>query len=140
MKKVLLALALCLVIAGLIATPAFAATQKVPLTVTTGASYATFITNQGDNELVINVTLKGALPNAKYGVYLIFDNPISLGNLTLGSLTTNSKGNWGGQNQQYEFQTVMRKGNYTVNLSLINGPIDSPIDVITSPLVTVKIK
>lgn len=75
MKKIFIAFALCLLMVGLIACPAFAATQKVQMTNLNGNSgtgYATFITNQGDNELVVNVTLKGAFINTKYYAYLSY--------------------------------------------------------------------
>ena len=135
MKKILIALALCLLMVTLIATPAFAATTRVPLiryligsdeTTPIGpAGYATFITNQGDNELVINVTIKGALQRTQYNVYLLYALKVDVDQngtsylssstpAELGSLTTNSKGNWGGQNQQYSFEYVLPPGTYYV--------------------------
>jgi hypothetical protein len=130
MKKILIALALCLVVVGLMAAPVLAATQKVPM-YTYGnpayprpGCYATFITNQGDNTLTILATVKGALPKAKYEVLLVVDGY----SYSFGNITTSSKGTWGGQNQQSEFEKVLPAGTYNVTLGLLN-----PSDVIAPP-------
>src|SRR5512136_1204306 len=104
MKKILIALALCLVMVGLMAAPAFAATQRVELERFPGvtAGYATFTTNQGDRALVVGITVTNATARAKYRVYL-FEGAV---NSTLGYLTTNNKGMWSGQNEQYQFSKV----------------------------------
>lgn len=137
MKKILLALALCLVMVGLIALPAFAATQKADLLKFTGpynppakAGYATFTTNQGDNGLVVGITLTSATAKTKYDVYLREYLPEDQQvDYYLGYLTTNSKGKWGGQNEQYQFVKVLSAGQHTVGLVLMpwtNGAPPNP--------------
>jgi hypothetical protein len=121
MKKVFIALALCLVMVSLIATPALAATQKVDLMKYMGphpaakAGYATFITNQGDGALVVRITVTNATARTKYQVHLLTE---CAQDYVLGTLTTNSKGKWGGQNEQYEFEQVLSAGPHTVSLEL----------------------
>ena len=143
MKKILIALALCLVIVGLVAAPAFAATQKVDLTRFPGvkAGYATFTTDQGDRALVVGITVTNATAKTKYQVHLMTECG---GNYTLGTLTTNSKGKWGGQNEQYQFEKVLSAGQHTVSLVLMpimpNGsPNPDSHYWITSPDVTFNI-
>ncbi len=150
MKKILIALVLCLAMVSLIATPAFAATQKRDLVQnSTGyaVGYATFITNEGDNALVVKITLKGALQKAKYDVYLDIGGdliePFDPSN-KIGSLITNSRGNWGGQNEQYEFEKVLPPNTYNVDIWLVSWDKNNPstaVDIIqTSPGITVIIK
>ncbi len=143
MKKLLIALALCLLMVGLMVSPALAATQKVPLindsgNPNPGTGYATFITNQGDNELVVNVTLKRALPNTTYSVilsYKLVDSSDWLTYETIYSFKTNGQGNWGGQNQQYSFDYVLPKGRYNVFLRVVSGNYpDSFTDDFVTPL------
>jgi VCBS repeat-containing protein len=129
MKKILLALALCLVMVALTASPALAATQRVNLVAdgtTTILGSTTFITNQGDAALVVYITLKGAAPNMPYTVELEAV-PVLAGELFeggIGYLTTNAKGNWGGQNQQYEFVKILKAGRYNVSLTLTSAAGD----------------
>ena len=131
-----------------IAAPAFAATTKAFFTdynsssgevvATPTLSYATFVTNQGDRQLDINVTLKSALKNTTYYVWLVYaqlptdtnPNPPISEPIPLGTLTTNTKGNWGGQNQQYNFEYIMPKGTYSVVLILSYG---SDVDYLMTP-------
>ncbi len=154
MKKLLIALALCLLMVGLIVSPALAATQKVPLGTwlpveggSAATGYATFITNQGDNEIVVNVLLKKALAKTRYDVFLAYEPQstadeaghfVASGGIQLGYLKTNSLGNWGGQNQQYSFEGVLERGTYYVFLFLIAfDPVTgAPIERITAPIVT----
>ncbi len=139
MKRILIALALCLLMVGLIVSPASAATQKVyfgevidkvydewegswtPIVVQT-PSYATIIKNQGDSAVTILIRMNNADPNTKYWVYVYAqDNYVQLG-----SLKTNSKGNWGGQNEQYSFEKVLppsEDGQYALVLETINPPL-----------------
>jgi hypothetical protein len=141
MKRILIAAALCIVMVGLMAAPAFAATQRVVLTrfpnVTAG--YATFTTDQGDRALVVGITVTNATPRAKYRVYL-FEGAV---NCTLGYLTTNSKGKWGGQNEQYEFSKVLSVGEHTVQLKLMQlidgSPDPQSKNWLMSPVVTINI-
>jgi hypothetical protein len=149
MKKIFIALALCLVMVGLIATPAFAATQKVDLVKYPGpgnppakAGYATFTTDQGDRALVVGITVTNATARTKYGVYLQGDCGL---NYTLGYLTTNSKGKWGGQNEQYQFEKVLPVGNYTravlVLKPIVSGNVstDESTWIISNPPVAFNI-
>ncbi len=144
MKRTLLALALCLVMVGLSVSPAFASATKVPLFRVSGYGsggggdadapriydpgvepytiygYAAFIVSQGDNELTLNLTVKGADKNTKYYVYLRYGS--TTGGETeavkLGTLTTNRLGNWGGQNSQGQFQKVLPPGEYDAYVAL----------------------
>jgi hypothetical protein len=143
MKKILVALALGLVMVSLIATPAFAATQKVDLVKFPGvkAGYATFTTNQGDGALVVRITVTNGTARTKYQVHLMTECG---GNYTLGTLTTNSKGKWGGQNEQYEFEQVLSAGPHTVSLELWvwhDGAFDpnSKSNILSANTVTVNI-
>ena len=148
MKKLFIALALCLVMVSVIATPAFAATQKVDLMKWGGpsnpdvkAGYATFITDQGDAALVVRITLTNAYPKTKYEVHLMTECG---GNYTLGTLATNSRGKWGGQNEQYEFAQVLPAGQHTVSLELwqwYDGAFDpdSKSNIWTDHSITVNI-
>ncbi len=127
MKKIILSLVLCLVLVGLTASPAFAATQRVDLGKFAGpgnpltkVGYATFITNQGDQALVVGITLTSALVKTKYEVHLITEPFTEYEeDYILGTLTTNSKGKWGGQNEQYQFEQLLSAGQHTVSLILI---------------------
>jgi opacity protein-like surface antigen len=121
--KALIAVSLALVTLLALAAPAFAATQKVDLVKYTEAEpnhaakagYATFTTNQGDRALVVSITVTNATASTKYQVHLITE---CQGDYILGYLTTNSKGKWGGQNEQYGFTKVLSAGNHTVSLVL----------------------
>jgi len=131
MKKILIGLVLGLTMIALIAMPAFATTQRVQMytngdgvTVRPGC-YATFITDQGDNTLTVLATVKGARPKAQYEVLLVVDTV----SYSFGNITTSSKGTWGGQNQQREFEKVLPAGTHNVTLRLLN-----PSDVIATDM------
>lgn len=143
-SKVLIAVSLALVMLLTLAAPAFAATQKVDLMKFPGvrAGYATFVTNQGDEALVVRITVTNATARTRYQVHLMTE----CGNYTLGTLTTNSKGKWGGQNEQYEFEQVLSAGPHTVSLELwpwgVNGTPPDPhsnSNILSANAVTVNI-
>ncbi len=124
MKRILIALALCLLMVGLVASPAFAATQKLTLyNYATGAAsgYATFVNDQGDHAVTVAISLNTALPKTKYYVYLAYPGPNDSNVIAkIGSFTTNAKGSWSGQNSQYDFTKTLPAGEYQAQVILEN--------------------
>jgi hypothetical protein len=126
MKKILIALALCLLMVGLIASPAFAAPTKYYLyqdNNTSTLSYATFTVQQGDNAVTVNVRLIGAAPLTTYKLNLYLNSAKYgyQGPLYLGTVTTNVNGNWAAQNSQGNFEQPLPRETYTAYLELVNG-------------------
>ena len=94
MKKILIALALCLVAVGLIVSPAMAAAQKVdlaPIAGLNGGGFVIFNNSSGPNNLEVTVSLKGAAANT-YGVFLFVDG-VWYGGAPVGAITPNKQGN-----------------------------------------------
>ena len=97
MKKVLIALALCMVMVLAVAGPVFARTQGAhlwPVAADPGGGSVLFVNSGGGSSLVLVVSLKGLTANTLYTIDLEVDPagvppPISV---TLGTITTNSKG------------------------------------------------
>jgi len=119
MKKILIALALCLVIVGLTAAPAFAETQTASLYgfhYTPVPGSARFITNQGDSALVVCLNFTNRLPKTKYAVYLRIEDSTDR---WIGYLTTDRSGNWGLRGDQDQFEVALTAGEYDVSLQLI---------------------
>jgi hypothetical protein len=111
-----------------------AATQKIPMytfgdvTQPRLGCFATFITNQGDNALTISVTVKEALPKIKYDALLVVDGT----SYSMGSITTDSNGNYGGQNQQRSFTKILSRGMHQVDFALLHQT--DPIDTIATDI------
>ena len=93
MRKILIALAICLLMTGIMAAPALAAAQKVALTPypgQEGPGTAFMILNNSTGGAEFTLSLKGALPDA---VYTIYANVDSTGFVALGTVATNKQGN-----------------------------------------------
>jgi len=92
-KKILIALALCLVVVGIMAVPALAAAQKVELTPYSGQAdpgTGFVVLNNSTGGAELTVSLKGAVADAEYTVLANVD---SAGWISIGTMTTNGQGN-----------------------------------------------
>jgi hypothetical protein len=100
MKKLTIAIVLCLVVFAMIAMPALAAAQKVALVACPinypagseqppGGGFVVFNNSAGPNNLEVTVSLKGVEPDVDYDVYLFVDG----GGALVGTITTNGQGN-----------------------------------------------
>ena len=89
------ALALGLLVAGLVATPVLAKADKVdlvPVTGLSGGGSVIFNNSSGANNLEVTVQLKGAPAAATYDVYLVVDC-VNYQGAPVGTITTNPAGN-----------------------------------------------
>jgi hypothetical protein len=92
MKKVAIALVLSLLLVGIVAVPALAQADKVPLNAIgsdTGGGFVIFNNTSGPDNLQIEMSLKGAMPNVTYDVIV----RVSGVDTPVGSVTTNKQGN-----------------------------------------------
>jgi hypothetical protein len=95
MKKLLIALVVCLAMLALIAVPALAQAQKVSLEKAAGApggGSVVFNGPAGNNQFECELALKGVAPKTAYNVYLDIYS-FGIFNLPLGSITSNAAGN-----------------------------------------------
>jgi hypothetical protein len=95
MKRILKALALCLVVIAMLAGPALAEAQKVDLVPSTkwnepGGGFVVFNNSAGPNNLEVTVALKEVRPNMAYDVYLYVDTSVGI---MIGTIMTNGQGN-----------------------------------------------
>ncbi len=95
MKKTLIAIVMSLVMVGVMAGPVLAATQKMSLNQLgvdpdPGSGFVVFSNNSGPNNMNVQMSLKGALPNTDYVVYCALEGD---SDVPLATITTNAKGN-----------------------------------------------
>jgi hypothetical protein len=95
MKRILVSLVLCLVVVGIIASPALAAAQKVDLVPNPkwnapGGGFVVFNNSVGPNNLKVTLALKGVTPDTSYDIYLFVDTSVGI---MLGTIMTDGKGN-----------------------------------------------
>lgn len=91
-KRFVIVLALCLAVVGVMAAPAMASALKVPLNpigTDPGGGFVIFNDTSGPDNLQIQMSLKGALPNSTYEVYVNTGGSDFLA----GTVTTNPQGN-----------------------------------------------
>lgn len=92
MKKIAIAVALSLLVVGIMAGPVLAKADKLPLNAIgsdTGDGFVIFNDNSGADNLQIEMSLKGAMPNATYDVIV----RVSGVDTPVGTVTTNRQGN-----------------------------------------------
>ena len=92
MKKLLIALAICLVVVGIMGGPVLAKAQKVPLNpigTDSGGGFVVFNDTSGPNNVQLQMSLKGAEPEAVYDVIVHMNGKDTF----VGTVTTNKKGN-----------------------------------------------
>jgi hypothetical protein len=118
MKRILIALALCLVMIGLIVSPAGAAATKVTLNAIgadPGSGFVVFNNTSGPNTVQLEMSLKGAPANTTYEVYV----QLGLGDTLVGTVTTNKAGN-----ANFHYEGVYDPQVYTwVGLGLMKGGV-----------------
>jgi hypothetical protein len=95
MKRILIALLLCLVLIITITVPTLAAAQKVDLVPSPkwnepGGGFVVFNNSAGPNNLEVTVALKAVRPDMAYDVYLYVDTSVGI---LLGTIMTNWQGN-----------------------------------------------
>ena len=92
MKKILIAMVICLTLIALISGSVLAAAQKVPLNKIgndDGSGFVIFNETSGPNNVQVQMSLKGAMANADYDVII----QIRGSDTYVGTITTNTRGN-----------------------------------------------
>ena len=122
MKKLLIALAICLLVVGVMGGPVLAKAQKVDLVpcpinypgpdLPPGGGFVVFNNSAGSNNLEMTVALKGVMPNTAYDIYLGVDSWGTRGKV--GTITTNGQGN-----ANFHLNTaVSAPGTHTLNIDV----------------------
>lgn len=92
MKKLLIALAICLIVVFIMGGPVLAKAEKVPLNQIgsdPGGGFVVFNDTSGPNNVQLQMSLKGALAKTTYDVIVHINGSDTL----VGTVTTNKKGN-----------------------------------------------
>lgn len=112
MKRLLIVLALCLVVVGIVAAPVLAKAEKVslnPIGTDPGSGYVVFNDTSGPDNVQIEMSLKGALANTSYDVYVHIGAPDTY----VATITTNAQGN-----ANFHYSTSVAPGDQQVGLGL----------------------
>jgi len=136
MKKLTIAIVLCLVVFAMIAMPALAAAQKVALVACPinypagseqppGGGFVVFNNSAGPNNLEVTVSLKGVEPGVTYDVYLFVDGAWYDGALA-GTITTNVQGN-----ANFHMNGLLEPGEHTLAIDIVYT--DTGADIYETP-------